>query len=160
PAPGRFTAARRTKSCGKKGQEGQEREGQEEVPTALDSCALWLSSGTSSSFARQPKSLVSPTRSATRRAMTSTQRSSQADAATTWTMGSADVAATMEGRSMTTKVALDTSPTTILQSLRGRILDARIAYPEVLHVELTDEDGGLWRFATQDSTFEPSDPSG
>lgn len=61
---------------------------------------------------------------------------------------------------MTTKVALDTSPTTILQSLRGRIVDARIAYPEVLHVELTDEDGGLWRFATQDSTFEPSDPSG
>jgi hypothetical protein len=61
---------------------------------------------------------------------------------------------------MTTKVALDTSPTTILQSLRGRIVDARIAYPEVLHVELTDEDGGLWRFATQDSTFEPCDPSG
>lgn len=61
---------------------------------------------------------------------------------------------------MTNKVALDTSPTKILESLRGRIVDARIAYPDVLHVELTDADGGLWRFATQDSTFEPSDPSG
>ncbi len=61
---------------------------------------------------------------------------------------------------MTTKVALDTSPTTILQSLRGRIVDARIAYPDVLHFELTDEDGGLWRFATQDATVESSDPLG
>lgn len=56
-------------------------------------------------------------------------------------------------------VALDTSPTTILHSLRGRIVDARIAYPEVLHVEVTDEAGGLWRFATQDATFDPADPS-
>lgn len=46
----------------------------------------WPPSATSSSFGRQPKSLASPTRSATRRAMTSTQRSSQADAGTTWTM--------------------------------------------------------------------------
>jgi len=56
-------------------------------------------------------------------------------------------------------VALDTSPTTILRSLRGRIADARIAYPEILHVEVTDEAGGLWRFATQDAGFEPADPS-
>jgi hypothetical protein len=56
-------------------------------------------------------------------------------------------------------VALDASPTTILHSLRGRIVDARIAWPEVLHVEVVDEAGGLWLFATQDAAFEPADPS-
>lgn len=60
---------------------------------------------------------------------------------------------------MKTKVALDTSPITILRSLRGEIVDARIAYPEVLHVEVRDEHGGLWRFATQDASFDPSDPA-
>lgn len=60
---------------------------------------------------------------------------------------------------MATSVALDTSPSTILRSLRGRIVDARIAYPEVLHVEVRDEAGELWRFATQDADFEPADPA-
>jgi hypothetical protein len=40
---------------------------------------------------------------------------------------------------MTTKIALDTSPTTILQSLRGRIVDARIA------VEPSDPSGLIGR---------------
>lgn len=53
---------------------------------------------------------------------------------------------------------LDTSLAKILRSFRGRIADARIAYPEVLHVEVIDEEGGLWRFATQDATFEPENP--
>ena len=60
---------------------------------------------------------------------------------------------------MATSVALDTSPSTILRSLRGQIVDARIAYPEVLHVEVRDETGELWRFATQDAEFSPSDPA-
>ena len=60
---------------------------------------------------------------------------------------------------MAISVALDTSPITILRSLRGRIVDARIAYPEVLHVEVRDEAGELWRFATQDAEFSPSDPA-
>ncbi len=60
---------------------------------------------------------------------------------------------------MGTSVALDTSPSTILRSLRGRIVDARIAYPRVLHLELRDEAGELWRFATQDAEFTPSDPA-
>lgn len=60
---------------------------------------------------------------------------------------------------MATSVALDTSPSTILRSLRGRIVDARIAYPQVLHLELRDEAGELWRFATQDAEFTPSDPA-
>ncbi len=60
---------------------------------------------------------------------------------------------------MATSVALDTSPSTILRSLRGQIVDARIAYPEVLHVEVRDEAGELWRFATQDAEFKPADPA-
>jgi hypothetical protein len=60
---------------------------------------------------------------------------------------------------MATSVALDTSPSTILRSLRGEIVDARIAYPEVLHIEVRDEQGELWRFATQDAEFTPSEPA-
>lgn len=59
---------------------------------------------------------------------------------------------------MATSVALDTSPSTILRSLRGEIVDARIAYPKVLHVEVRDDRGELWRFATQDAEFTPSEP--
>jgi hypothetical protein len=55
-------------------------------------------------------------------------------------------------------VPLGTSLAAILRSFRGQIADARIAYPEVLHVKVNDEDGGLWRFATQDATFDPQDP--
>jgi hypothetical protein len=64
----------------------------------------------------------------------------------------------MEDRPMRTSIALDTSPTTILRSLRGQIVGARIAYPEVLHIEVCDDAGGLWRFATQDAEFAPADP--
>jgi hypothetical protein len=60
---------------------------------------------------------------------------------------------------MAASVALDTSPSTILRSLRGQIVDARIAYPGVLHVEVRDEMGALWRFATQDAEFKPADPA-
>lgn len=60
---------------------------------------------------------------------------------------------------MATSVALDTSPSTILRGLRGKIVDARIAYPEVLHVEVHDEAGEQWRFATQDAEFSPSGPA-
>jgi hypothetical protein len=55
-------------------------------------------------------------------------------------------------------VALDASPTTVLRSMRGPIVDARIAYPDVLHVEVCDSRGGIWRLATQDAEFSPSDP--
>ncbi len=60
---------------------------------------------------------------------------------------------------MTTAVALDASPLSVLRSLRGEILDARIAYPQVLHVEIRDSHGGLWRLATQDADWSPSDPA-
>jgi hypothetical protein len=67
------------------------------------------------------------------------------------------MAATMEGR-MATVVALDASPATVLRSMRGAVIDARIAYPDVLHVEVRDSSGGIWRLATQDAEFSPSDP--
>lgn len=45
-----------------------------------------------------------------------------------------------------------------LRSMRGVIVNARIAYPEVLHVEIKDSAEGLWRLATQDAEWSPVDP--
>jgi hypothetical protein len=59
---------------------------------------------------------------------------------------------------MATVVALDASPENVLRSMRGSIVDARIAYPDVLHAEVRDSRGDLWRFATQDAEWSPSDP--
>jgi hypothetical protein len=59
---------------------------------------------------------------------------------------------------MATVVALDASPANVLRSMRGSIVDARIAYPDVLHVEVRDSRGDLWRLATQDADWSPSDP--
>jgi hypothetical protein len=43
--------------------------------------------------------------------------------------------------------------------MRGPIVDARISYPDVLHVEVRDTAGKLWRLATQDAEWSPSDPT-
>jgi hypothetical protein len=59
---------------------------------------------------------------------------------------------------MTNRTAFDASPTTLLNSLSGEIVAARMAHPDVLHVEMRDVHGGRWRFATQDAEFNPSDP--
>lgn len=59
---------------------------------------------------------------------------------------------------MGTVVAIDASPANVLRSMRGSIVDARIAYPDVLHVEVRDSRGDLWRLATQDAEWSPSDP--
>ena len=42
--------------------------------------------------------------------------------------------------------------------MRGSILDARIAYPQVLHVEVRDSAAGRWLLATQDADWSPADP--
>lgn len=60
---------------------------------------------------------------------------------------------------MASVVALDASPASVLRAMRGPIVDARLAYPDVLHVEVRDPAGGLWRLATQDAGWSPSDPS-
>ena len=54
---------------------------------------------------------------------------------------------------------LETSPVNLLRLLRGPIVDAREAYPQVLHVEVRDSAGGSWRLATQDAEYSPSDPA-
>lgn len=59
---------------------------------------------------------------------------------------------------MTPVVALDASPANVLRSFRGRIVGARSAYPQVLHLDVCDDAGHLWRFATQDTGFSPTDP--
>ena len=56
-------------------------------------------------------------------------------------------------------VALDASPAKVLRSLAGSITAARLAYPQVLHVEVRDLHGGDWRLATQDADFSPADPA-
>ncbi len=56
-------------------------------------------------------------------------------------------------------VGLDASPANVLRSMRGSISAARLAYPDVLHVEVRDASGGTWRLATQDAGFAPSDPT-
>lgn len=60
---------------------------------------------------------------------------------------------------MATVLALDASPSSVLRSMRGSIVVARIAYPNVLHVEVRDSKGDLWRLATQDADWSPSDPA-
>lgn len=60
---------------------------------------------------------------------------------------------------MTSVLALDASPSNVLASMRGAVVDARLAYPEVLHIEIRDASGGLWRLATQDAKWSPADPS-
>jgi hypothetical protein len=60
---------------------------------------------------------------------------------------------------MATVLALDASPSSFLRAMRGSIVAARIAYPDVLHVEVRDAKGDLWRLATQDAEWSPADPA-
>lgn len=59
---------------------------------------------------------------------------------------------------MSSVMALDASPLHVLRSMRGEIVDARIGYPRVLHVEIRDAADGTWLLATQDADWLPSDP--
>jgi hypothetical protein len=60
---------------------------------------------------------------------------------------------------MAAVLALDASPLNVLRSMRGSIIAARIAYPNVLHVEVRDARGDVWRLATQDAEWSPHDPA-
>jgi len=46
----------------------------------------------------------------------------------------------------------------VLRSMRGPIVAAHLAYPQVLHVEIRDAGGDLWRLTTQDAEWSPEDP--
>lgn len=61
---------------------------------------------------------------------------------------------------MSTAIAFDVSPVSVLRSLRGPIVAAHVAYPGVLHVEVRDSTGALWRLASQDAEYSPQDPGG
>ena len=59
---------------------------------------------------------------------------------------------------MPVAIALDSSPANVLPEFRGSIVVAQIAFPDVLHVEVRDEKGDLWKLATQDARWSPADP--
>lgn len=63
----------------------------------------------------------------------------------------------MEGL-MASVVALDASPINVLRFMHGAIDDAQISYPQVLHVQIRDQDGDIWRLATQGAEWSPLDP--
>jgi hypothetical protein len=56
-------------------------------------------------------------------------------------------------------VTPDTSPTDLLDRVRGPVRDARLTYPERVHFEVTDVSGGLWLLATWDADYLPADPA-
>jgi hypothetical protein len=64
----------------------------------------------------------------------------------------------MEGGLMPVAIALDSSPANVLPQFRGSIVAAQLAFPDVLHVEVRDQKGDLWKLATQDADWSPSDP--
>jgi hypothetical protein len=64
----------------------------------------------------------------------------------------------METELMATTIDRNSVLVDTLARFRGAIVDARIAYPEVLHLDVRDEEGALWQFATQDASWLPRDP--
>lgn len=63
----------------------------------------------------------------------------------------------MEMESMTIVIAEKASLASLLRSLRGEIVTARLGYPEVLHLNIRDSDGDIWHLATQDAEWSPVD---
>lgn len=59
---------------------------------------------------------------------------------------------------MPVAIALDSSPANVLPEFRGLIVAAQIAFPDVLHVEVRDAKGEVWKLATQDARWSPRDP--
>jgi hypothetical protein len=53
----------------------------------------------------------------------------------------------------------DTSPADLLDRFRGPISSPRLAYPDVLHFDVEDVEGGEWWFSTQEAEWSPSDPA-
>jgi hypothetical protein len=52
----------------------------------------------------------------------------------------------------------DLSPSDLLGRFRGTIIEAAPGYPEVIHLDLRDGDGGVWGFSTCYAEYSPSDP--
>jgi hypothetical protein len=60
---------------------------------------------------------------------------------------------------MAAVTAQQASLSSLLEAFRGEIVDARLGYPDVLHVEVRDLDGDSWGLVTQDADWSPADPS-
>ena len=60
---------------------------------------------------------------------------------------------------MATVAAEQASLSSLLGALRGEIVDARLGYPSVLHIEIRDLDGDRWSLVTQDAEWSPVDPA-
>lgn len=54
-------------------------------------------------------------------------------------------------------VISDTSPAGLLKRYHGRVTVAARAYPDAIHLDLIDDEGGLWGLGTWDATYAPSD---
>lgn len=55
-------------------------------------------------------------------------------------------------------VTQNTSPADLLGRVRGPVKDARLTYPERVHLEVTDAVGGVWCLATWEAAYSPADP--
>jgi hypothetical protein len=66
---------------------------------------------------------------------------------------------TMETALIATVTAHQASLSSLLGALRGEIVDARVGYPDVLHVEVRDLDGDSWSLVTQDAEWSPAEPA-
>jgi hypothetical protein len=42
--------------------------------------------------------------------------------------------------------------------MRGSVVGARVAYPDVLHIEVLEPTRGVWRLASQNAEVSPADP--
>jgi hypothetical protein len=57
-------------------------------------------------------------------------------------------------------VTSGTSPAELMRRFRGRVTKAGLTYPERGRLQVTDAEGGLWRFATWEADYSPTDPEG
>src|SRR5680860_1307390 len=64
----------------------------------------------------------------------------------------------MAGREMSFTDSIDISLQSLLDSMRGEIVEARIGHPEVLLIDIIDSVGGRWQLMTQDAEWEIGDP--
>jgi hypothetical protein len=65
----------------------------------------------------------------------------------------------MEATLMAIVAAPEASLASLLHMMRGEIVDAGPAYPDVLHVEVRDRDGDSWHLGTLDAQWSPSKPT-
>jgi hypothetical protein len=124
----------------------------------LNSRGLWLPSGISSSFGRPAGRSACQSVSAMTLARRCMPRNSRRVPGDIWTTRISSRGCENGRRPMVSAAAFDASPANVLRAMRGVIVNASLGYPDVLHVEVRDQAGGIWRLASQDAQFLPCDP--